>query len=66
MSSHDLTATVYLLIGLAGVTLELVGRRPSSDIPPIGQVLARIMHTRSGRIGVMAGWVWLGLHYFAR
>jgi hypothetical protein len=29
-------------------------------------VFSRVMRTRSGRVGVMAGWVWLGLHFFAR
>ncbi|MGE5225884.1 MAG: DUF6186 family protein [Planctomycetaceae bacterium] len=31
-----------------------------------GLVLERVMRTRAGRIGVLAGWAWFGLHLFAR
>lgn len=64
MSSHDAAIVVYALIASAGLVVELISRR--TDVPSLGTVLTRIMHTRSGRIGVMAGWMWLGLHYFAR
>jgi len=66
VSSHDVTVAIYVLIALAGVAVQLTSLREGSDIPSLGQVLTRIMHSRSGRIGVMAGWMWLGLHYFAR
>jgi hypothetical protein len=29
-------------------------------------VLRRAMRTRSGRVGVIAGWAWIGIHFFAR
>jgi hypothetical protein len=29
-------------------------------------VLARIMRTRTGRVGVLVAWAWIGLHFFAR
>ena len=66
MSSHDITVMIYALIAAAGLALEMIGRSGRTDIPPLGAVLTRIMHSRTGRIGVMAGWMWLGLHYFAR
>jgi hypothetical protein len=66
MSSHDATVAVYALIALVGLVLEVMSRTGRTEIPPLGTVLTRIMHTRSGRIGVMAGWMWLGLHYFAK
>lgn len=66
MSSHDITVIIYSLIAAAGLVLEMIGRSGRTDIPPLGVVLTRIMHSRKGRIGVMAGWMWLGLHYFAR
>lgn len=65
MSSHDITVAIYLLIGLVGVAVQLVSLRQGSTIPSLGRVLTRIMHSRSGRIGVMTGWMWLGLHFFA-
>ena len=66
MSSHALTFAVYLMFGLAALALEIRARSPRSRIPSLGTVLGRVMRTRSGRVGVIAGWVWLGLHFFAR
>jgi hypothetical protein len=66
MNSHDLTVAVYLLIVLVVGALELLSTRGSSRVPSLKVVLTRVMRTRSGRVGVMAGWAWLGLHFFAR
>jgi hypothetical protein len=35
-------------------------------IPPLGDLLTRIMRSRTGRVGVLVAWAWLGLHFFAR
>ncbi|GBC87046.1 hypothetical protein HRbin12_01047 [bacterium HR12] len=66
MSSHDLTVAVYGLIGLAGLGLELLAWSGRTRVPRLGDVLADVMRTRSGRVGVVAGWAWLGLHFFVR
>jgi Family of unknown function (DUF6186) len=66
MTSHAVTLSVYLVIALVGVGLQLVSTRPGSPIPSLGTVFRRIMRTRSGRVGIVAGWAWLGLHFFAR
>jgi hypothetical protein len=66
MSSHNISATGYLLIVLAGVVLDLLSHRRESRIPSRGTALRRVMHARSGRVGVLAGWAWLGLHFFSR
>ncbi|HEX9122310.1 MAG TPA: DUF6186 family protein [Actinomycetota bacterium] len=66
MSSHAVTVAGFLLIFLAGLALEWRARRPSSRIPTIDALLRRAMYTRSGRVGVIAAWAWLGLHFFAR
>jgi uncharacterized protein DUF6186 len=66
MSSHDLTAAVYIAIALVGVAIELASRRAGARIPSLGQVFERAMRTRSGRVGILAGWAWLGLHLFAK
>jgi len=65
MSSHDLTVFGYLLFLLAGVVLELLARRTKLRIPSLEAVLARAMRTRTGRVGVLVAWAWLGLHFFA-
>jgi hypothetical protein len=66
MNSHDLTVTVYLVLAAVGVAFQYLSSRPGSRIPSLGQVCTRVMRTRSGRVGVIAGWAWLGLHFFAR
>jgi hypothetical protein len=66
MSSHDVTAAGYLACVLLGLCLQVASTRPGARIPSIGALLGWIMRTRSGRVGVTAGWMWLGLHYFAR
>jgi hypothetical protein len=66
MSSRAVTIAGYLLIVGCGVALELSSRRPGSPIPSFRALLGRVMSTRSGRVGVMTGWVWLGVHFLAR
>jgi len=66
MSSHSWTVVAYGAIVAAAVGLQLASRRPDSPIPSLGNVFRRVMRTRSGRVGVVAGWAWLGLHFFAR
>ena len=66
MSSHNLSVAVYLGLILIGVALQLLSLRRNSRLPSLGRVLSRIMSTRAGRVGLMAAWVWLGLHFFGR
>jgi hypothetical protein len=66
MSSYALTAAVYVLIVMVGAAMELASRRAGARIPGIGRVFARAMRTRPGRVGIIAGWAWLGMHLFAR
>ena len=66
MSSHDITVAGYLACVGALVGLQVLSLRPGSRIPSFGSLLTWIMRTRAGRVGVTAGWMWLGLHYFAR
>ncbi len=66
MSSHVLTILGYLLVLLAGVAVQAAAVRSPGRIPPLGAVLTRAMRTRTGRVGVLVAWAWLGLHFFAR
>ena len=66
MSSHNAAVAVYAFFAAAGVVLQVLSLRLGSPIPSLGAVLRRVMRTRSGRVGVLAGWMWLGLHFFAR
>jgi hypothetical protein len=66
MSSHGFTATVYLLIVLIGVGVQIRSLSERSRLPSLATVFSRVMRTRSGRVGIFAGWAWIGLHFFAR
>jgi hypothetical protein len=66
MSAHDFTVLVYGGIAAVAFLLELLGRREGSRIPTLSMLFRDIMATRPGRVGMVAGWAWLGLHFFAR
>ncbi|HUY48061.1 MAG TPA: DUF6186 family protein [Streptosporangiaceae bacterium] len=66
MSSHDVAILGYLVLLIAAALLELTATRTRAPVPPLGDVLSRIMRTRTGRVGVLVAWAWLGLHFFAR
>jgi hypothetical protein len=64
--AEAVTIAGYLLIVGYGVALELSSRRRGSPVPSFGALLSRVMRTRSGRVGVLVGWAWLGVHFLAR
>lgn len=66
MNSRDITIGGYVAVLLAFVLLEVAGARGRGPIPSLGVVLTRIMRTRTGRVGLLVAWGWLGLHFFAR
>jgi len=66
MTFRGFTLLCYVLIVLAGVALEFAGSRGGSRIPTLSTVVGRITRTRSGRVGILAGWAWLGMHFLAR
>lgn len=66
MNSHDIAVLGYLLVALTLLVLQGLSLRRGSRIPSLGTAFSRVMRTRSGRVGVMAGWAWVGLHFFAR
>jgi hypothetical protein len=66
MKSHGFTAAVYAVIASLGAWLQIRSGRKGSRIPRLRTVFSRMMRTRSGRVGMVAGWAWLGLHFFVR
>lgn len=66
MNSHDVTIAGYLTVLAAGVVLQLLATRTRIPVPPLGDVFSRMMRTRTGRVGVLIAWAWVGLHFFAR
>ena len=66
MNSHDVTITGYVVILVAAAGLQVAATRTRAPVPPLGVLLSRIMRTRTGRVGVLVAWAWLGLHFFAK
>lgn len=65
MNSHDLTVLGYLVLVAVGVLLEVLATR-TARIPSLEDVFTRVMRTRTGRVGVLVAWAWVGLHFFAQ
>jgi hypothetical protein len=66
VSSHDVTIAGYLAVLVLAVGLEVAAHVERLDVQGIGTVLSRVMRNRAGRIGVIATWAWVGMHFFAR
>lgn len=66
MNSHDITVLGFLIIAAALIGTEITARRTDGQIPNFTQLVTRVMRTRTGRVGVLVAWAWLGLHFFAR
>jgi hypothetical protein len=66
MNSHDLTVTGYLVFIGPAVGLQIRSAHPRSRIPSFDALLRAAMRTRAGRVGIVVGWAWVGLHFFAR
>jgi len=66
MNSHDATILGYLLVLAAGITLQVVAIRWPEKFPSLGRVFTHVMRSRTGRVGVMVAWAWIGLHFFAK
>lgn len=66
MRSHDFALLVYATLVAVAFLVELLARRERSRIPSLSTLFRNVMRTRTGRVGIMAGWAWVGLHFFAR
>jgi hypothetical protein len=72
VSSHDITIAGYLTFLALGIGLNTWAhlsarsQRPGPRVPTVGQVFGRIMHTRTGRITVVAWWAFIGFHLFSQ
>ena len=66
MSTRAITVIGFVVTIAALVTLEILGRRRIGRVPTLGEWLGYVMRPRAGRALILAGWLWLGWHYFAR
>ena len=65
MSSHDVTIAGYLVVLALIVLLQVLATRTRAPVPSLGDLLTRAMRSRTGRVGVLVAWAWIGLHFFA-
>lgn len=63
--SRTITLAGYCLFAAALAGLQLTSL-VSGRTPTIGQVASMIASRRSGRLLLLAGWLWLGWHLFVR
>jgi hypothetical protein len=66
MSGHEVTIAGYLLVVAGIVVLQVLATRTRLPVPSLGELLTRAMRSRTGRVGVLVAWAWIGLHFFAR
>ena len=66
MTSRDITILNWVILGLGMVGLEVANRFEHSRVPSFRTVITRVMRTPSGRVGVLAAWLWVGPHHFSR
>jgi hypothetical protein len=66
MVTRVITIIGFGLAIAALFALEIAARRPGNRIPTAGEWFGFLMRPRTGRVLVLAGWLWLGWHYFAR
>ena len=66
MSSHDVTIAGYLVVVAGIVLLQALANRTRAPVPSFGDLLTRAMRSRTGRVGMLVAWAWIGLHFFAR
>ncbi|MEY4397369.1 MAG: hypothetical protein RLZZ40_1125 [Actinomycetota bacterium] len=58
-----LTVAGYFTLLGAMVMLNVFARRRPDTVAPIGDMLERIMTSRTTRIGIIAAWWWFGWHF---
>jgi hypothetical protein len=66
MTTRVITIIGFCVVIAALVVLEIIARRPGSRVPVLGEWLGYLMRPKAGRFLLLAGWVWLGWHYFSR
>jgi hypothetical protein len=65
VSSHDITIAGYIAVLVGLVLLQVLATRTRAPVPSLGELLTRAMRTRTGRVGILVAWAWIGLHFFA-
>ncbi|HZG94190.1 MAG TPA: DUF6186 family protein [Mycobacteriales bacterium] len=65
MSGRAVSLLGFAALIAAAVALEVAGRR-RGRVATAGHALAAAMRTTGGRVAVLSGWLWVGVHFLAR
>ncbi len=65
MSGRTAGVVLFTALLVAAAGLEVAARRGGA-VATVGEAVAAAMRTTPGRVGVLAVWVWLGVHFLAR
>jgi hypothetical protein len=60
---HTIVVTGYLIIVAGMIASEIYARSRPDRFAPVDDMLGRIMHSRTARIGMIAAWWWFGWHF---
>jgi len=66
MSTRALTIFGFVCLALAAVAMQARATLAETRTPSLGEVFGYLMRTRTGRVGVLLSWWWMGWHFFAR
>ncbi len=66
MTGHDASLAIWALMGVLVLGLGIVALASDGRVAPIGRVGGLLTGTRLRGAVVLAGWMWLGWHFFAR
>jgi len=66
MTGLEISVAGCALLTLTVAGVQVASRNVDLRIRPRSTTLGQVIATRSGRLTVVAAWVWLGLHLFAR
>jgi hypothetical protein len=66
VTGHWTAALAFALVAAGMLVIDLRARRPGSRLVTFTVLAGRLMASRSGRIGVLVVWWWLGWHFLAR
>jgi hypothetical protein len=66
MTWHAVTMAGYVLVVAGIVVLQVLATKTRVPVPSFGELLTCAMRSRTGRVGVLVAWAWIGLHFFAK
>jgi hypothetical protein len=66
MTSRQITIAGFVALGLSGLALQALGRRPKTPIPTFGQLTGWLMRSSQVRLALLFAWWWIGWHFFTR